>query len=134
MTLISLLNFKSLGDSRGSLIALEAMKSIPFEIKRVYYLFDTKKDVTRGLHAHRALKQVMICIAGNCKVTLDDGVRRESIILNSADKGLLIEGLIWRELCEFSSDCVLLVVASELFEESDYIRSYKDFKELVNNE
>lgn len=133
MTLINWLNFKALEDERGSLIALEAMKSIPFEIKRVYYLFATKEDVTRGLHAHKALKQVMICITGNCKVTLDDGVKREIISLDSADKGLLVEGLIWREMCDFSSDCVLLVIASELFKESDYIRSYKEFKELVNN-
>ena len=133
MTLINWLNFKALEDERGSLIALEAMKSIPFEIKRVYYLFATKEDVTRGLHAHKALKQVMICVTGNCKVTLDDGVKREIISLDSADKGLLVEGLIWREMCDFSSDCVLLVIASELFKESDYIRSYKEFKELVNN-
>ena len=133
MTLINRLNFKALEDERGSLIALEAMKSIPFEIKRVYYLFATKEDVTRGLHAHKALKQVMICITGNCKVTLDDGVKRESISLDSADKGILVEGLIWREMSDFSSDCVLLVIASELFKESDYIRNYKEFKELVNN-
>lgn len=133
MTLINRLNFKALEDERGSLIALEAMKSIPFEIKRVYYLFATKEDVTRGLHAHKALKQVMICITGNCKVTLDDGVKRESISLDSADKGILVEGLIWREMSDFSSDCVLLVIASELFKESDYIRNYKEFRELVNN-
>ena len=133
MTLVRWLNFSSLGDDRGSLIALEAKNSIPFKIKRVYYLFGTKKNVTRGLHAHKALKQVMLCITGSCKVTLDDGRDRESVSLNSANKGLLVEGLIWREMCEFSADCVLLVIASELYDESDYIRNYKDFKGLVKN-
>lgn len=133
MTLIRWLSFPSLGDDRGSLVALEANKTIPFKIKRVYYIFGTKENVTRGLHAHKALKQVMLCISGRCKVTLDDGSIRESTILSSATKGLLIEGLIWREMCDFSPDCVLLVIASELYDENDYVRNYQDFKGLIGN-
>ena len=133
MSLIRWLSFPPLGDDRGSLVALEGNKTIPFDIKRVYYLFGTKGNVTRGLHAHKALKQVMICISGSCKITLDDGRNRESIFLNSPIKGLLIEGLIWREMCNFSADCILLVVASELYDENDYVRDYRDFEELIGN-
>jgi len=133
LSLIRWLNFPPLGDDRGSLVALEANKTVPFDIKRVYYLFGTKGNVTRGLHAHKALKQVMLCISGSCKVTLDDGSSRESIFLNSPTKGLLIEGLIWREMCNFSADCVLLVIASELYDENDYVRNYRDFKALIEN-
>jgi len=125
------IEFPALGDDRGSLVALEANKTIPFDIKRVYYLFGTKQDVTRGLHAHRALKQVMLCVTGNCKILLDDGVSRESVVLDSPTKGLLVESLVWREMSYFSSDCVLLVIASEHYDESDYIRDYEKFKNLA---
>ena len=125
--LIKWLNFMHLGDDRGSLVSLESGKIIPFDIKRVYYLFNTKMDVTRGHHAHLNLKQVLLCIKGSCKILLDDGVVRESVLLNSPTKGLFIDGLVWREMSEFSSNCVLLVIASELYNEADYIRSYEAF-------
>jgi dTDP-4-dehydrorhamnose 3,5-epimerase-like enzyme len=129
----SVVDFPPLGDDRDSLVALEANKTIPFEIKHVYYLFNTEGRVTRGLHAHKALKQVMLCISGSYKVTLDDGRSRESISLSSRTKGLLIEGLIWREMCDFSADCALLVIASELYDENDYVRNYLDFEGLIGN-
>ena len=131
--LIKWLNFPPLGDERGSLVSLESIKTIPFDIKRVYYLFDTKKDVTRGLHAHLALKQVMLCVTGSCTVLLDDGVVRKSITLDSPTKGLLVEGLLWREMSQFSPDCVLLVIASEHYDESDYIRDYNHFKRVAKS-
>ena len=130
--LIKWLDFPPLGDNRGSLVALESNKTIPFDIKRVYYLFGTKQDVTRGLHAHLALKQVMLCVTGSCKVLLDDGVARETVTLDSPTKGLLVEGLLWREMSQFSPDCVLLVIASEHYDESDYIRDYEEFLKLVD--
>ena len=83
------------------------------------------------MHAHRNLKQVMLCITGSCKIMLDDGKRRESVWLNSPVRGLLIENLVWREMSNFSPDCVLLVLASELYSEEDYIRNYETFKSLV---
>ena len=126
-------DFPPLGDDRGSLIALEANKTIPFDIKRVYYLFDTKQDVTRGLHAHLALRQVILCVTGTCKILLDDGVVKESVVLDSPTKGLLVENLVWREMSHFSSDCVLLVIASELYDESDYIRNYDEFKRVAKS-
>lgn len=130
--LIKWVEFPPLGDDRGHLVALEGNVNIPFDIKRVYYLFSTKQDVTRGLHAHLVLKQVMLCITGSCKVLLDNGVDKESVVLDSSTRGLLVESLVWREMSQFSSDCVLLVIASEHYDESDYIRDYSVFKEITN--
>jgi dTDP-4-dehydrorhamnose 3,5-epimerase-like enzyme len=131
--LVKWVEFPPLGDERGSLVALEAGKTIPFDIKRVYYMFGTKQDVTRGLHAHLALKQIMLCVTGSCKILLDDGVVRESAFLDSPTKGLLVESFVWRVMSEFSSDCVLLVIASEHYDESDYIRDYSVFKVIAND-
>ncbi len=127
MSLIKLLNFKSLGDERGSLVSLEQQKNIPFDIKRIYYLFNSEANIVRGLHAHIALQQVAICVKGSCRFVLDDGENRECIVLNSPDMGLYIGSNLWREMHDFSSDCVLLVIASELYDESDYIRDYDEF-------
>ena len=131
MSLIQLIDFPPLGDDRGSLVALEAMKKVPFEIKRVYYIFGTREGVSRGFHAHKNLKQVAVCVTGSCRMVLDDGVNREEVILDSPVKGLLIEGLLWREMHDFSPDCVLLVLASEHYDETDYIRDYETFKEIA---
>ncbi|MEA2047511.1 MAG: FdtA/QdtA family cupin domain-containing protein [Campylobacterota bacterium] len=127
-----LVNFKTLGDDRGSLIALEENYNIPFDIKRVYYIFDTKEGVRRGYHAHIDLKQMAICVKGSCVFVLDNGINKEEIKIDSPNQGLLIEGLIWREMYDFSPDCVLLVLASEYYDESDYIRDYDRFLEEVN--
>lgn len=132
MSLIKIVNFLPLGDERGSLVSLEAGKSVPFDIKRVYYIFDTKEGGSRGYHAHRNLKQVAVCVKGSCRFILDDGYKQEEIILDSSTKGVLIEGLIWREMHEFTSDCVLMVLASEHYDESDYIRNYDEFLKEVS--
>ena len=134
MSLINIINFKSLGDERGSLVALEGGKSVPFDIKRVYYIFGTREGVSRGFHAHRNLKQVAICVAGSCRFILDDGKFREEILLEKSSVGLLIEGLTWREMYDFSPDCVLMVLASEYYDEADYIRDYRTFLTAVNND
>jgi dTDP-4-dehydrorhamnose 3,5-epimerase-like enzyme len=127
VSLIKTINFKPLGDERGSLIALEGNKSVPFNIKRIYYIFGTKEDVSRGFHAHRNLKQVAICVMGRCRFVLDDGKQREEIVLDNPSTGLLIEDLIWREMSEFSPDCVLVVLANKYYDANDYIRNYSDF-------
>jgi dTDP-4-dehydrorhamnose 3,5-epimerase-like enzyme len=127
MSLLKTIDFPLLGDERGSLISLEANKQIPFAIKRVYYIYGTQADVARGFHAHKQLKQVAVCVSGKCRMILDDGVKREELWLDSPDKGLLIGDLVWREMHDFSADCVLLVLASEHYDESDYIRDYDDF-------
>lgn len=120
------------GDDRGSLVALEAMKNIPFEIKRVYYISDTKKDVIRGFHAHKNLKQVLICVNGSCKIGLDNGREKEEVLLDKPNEGLYLESGIWRTMYDFSEGAVLLVLASELYDESDYIRNYEKFLEYMN--
>jgi dTDP-4-dehydrorhamnose 3,5-epimerase-like enzyme len=129
MSLLKTIDFPLLGDERGSLISLEANKQIPFAIKRVYYIYGTQADVARGFHAHKQLKQVAVCVSGKCRMILDDGAKREELWLDSPDKGLLIGDLVWREMHDFSADCVLLVLASEHYDESDYIRDYDVFLE-----
>lgn len=126
------IDFPVIGDERGSLVALEANGLIPFDIKRVYYIFNTKENVGRGFHAHRNLKQVAVCVSGKCRMLLDDGRSQTHVWLDSPNKALLIEGLVWREMHEFSSDCVLVVMASEHYDESDYIRNYSDFEGIVH--
>lgn len=127
MSLINWVHFPPLGDERGSLVALEEEKTVPFAIKRVYYIFGTQQGVARGFHAHRNLKQVAICVTGKCRMVLDDGNTREEVILDSPTEGLLVEDLVWREMHDFSEDCVLLVLASEHYDATDYIRDYEDF-------
>ena len=127
MKLAKILTFPIIGDSRGSLIALETFENIPFDVKRVYYIFDTLSGVSRGFHAHQNLKQVLICVKGSCRILLDDGNSKDNIILDSPQTGLLIESLVWREMHDFSEDCVLLVLASEYYDETDYIRDYDNF-------
>jgi dTDP-4-dehydrorhamnose 3,5-epimerase-like enzyme len=127
MSLLQTIDFPQLGDERSSLISLETTKQIPFAIKRVYYIYGTQADVARGFHAHKQLQQVAICVSGKCRMILDDGTKREELWLDSPDKGLLIGDLVWREMHDFSEGCVLLVLASEHYDESDYIRDYDDF-------
>ena len=129
---IKFIDFDIKGDERGKLIAIEQFKDIPFEIKRVYYIFDTKSGVRRGYHAHKNLEQVAICVSGSCKFVLDNGKERvENIILDSTNKGLFIGKMIWREMYDFSDDCVLLLLASEYYDENDYIRNYEEFLKEV---
>jgi len=130
---IKLLNFEIKGDERGSLIALEEYRNIPFEIKRVYYIFDTKEGVIRGKHAHKNLQQVLICVKGSCKILLDNGKERKVITLDSPDKGLYIGSFVWREMYDFSPDCVLVVLADKYYDEEDYIRDYETFLKAVKN-
>lgn len=115
------------GDDRGSLIALEEGINIPFSVKRVYYLFNTKEGVRRGFHAHKTLKQVAIVVRGSCCFVLDDGKEKVEVLLDNSAKGLLIESFMWREMYDFSDDCVLMVLADQLYDESDYIRDYQQF-------
>lgn len=128
---ITILAFEEHGDARGTLVALEQGRNIPFEIKRCYYMYDTVQGVRRGFHAHKHLKQVLVCVKGQCKVLLDDGKEQEHVLLDSPNRGLYIESNIWREMYDFSEDAVLMVLASELYDESDYIRDYQEFLKYV---
>lgn len=124
---IKLIQLQKHGDERGQLVALEETKNIPFPIKRVYYMFETGEDVRRGFHAHKELKQVAIVLRGSCRFVLDDGKERVEILLDNPAQGLLIESVVWREMYDFSDDCVLMVLADRLYDESDYIRDYETF-------
>lgn len=127
MSLIKWVDFPALGDERGSLVALEAEKTVPFKIKRVYYICGTQIEASRGFHAHHNLQQVAICVTGKCRMVLDDGEQRQEAWLDSPTKGLIVGDLVWREMHNFSHDCVLLVLASEHYDENDYIRDYDEF-------
>ncbi len=131
MSLIKLIDLPSLRDQRGGLVAIESNQSIPFEIRRVYYLFNTSLGASRGFHAHINLKQIAVCVKGSCRFILDDGKNKEDVVLDSPTQGLYIESLTWREMHDFSEDCVLLVLASEHYDEADYIRDYDDFLNKV---
>ncbi len=124
--------FQPHGDDRGQLVALEEFKDIPFKIRRVYYMYDTVKEVTRGYHAHKSLQQILICIHGSCKILLDNGNEKKIVPLEKPYEGLYVANNMWREMYDFSEDAVLLVLASELYDEDDYIRNYEDFLEFVN--
>ena len=126
--------FQPHGDDRGQLIALEEYPDIPFEIKRVYYMYDTKGGVHRGFHAHKNLEQILICIHGSCKVLLDNGKEKKIVHLEKPYEGLYVPNNMWREMYDFSPDAVLLVLASEIYKEEDYIRNYDEFLQMVNVE
>ena len=123
---------KSIGDDRGHLVALEGGREIPFELKRIYYIFNTKEGVSRGYHAHKKLQQLAVCVSGRCRMVLDDGHTRQEYWLDSPTKGLLINSMIWREMHDFSEDCVLAVFASEFYNEADYIRDYDHFTKEIH--
>ena len=123
-------DFNIIGDNRGSLISIESKIDVPFEIKRVYYIFGNKNNVRRGFHAHKNLQQVLIAVAGSCKILLDNGKNKQEVLLDLPSKGLLIKDCMWREMFDFSSDCVLLVLANEHYDENDYIRDYNQFLDL----
>ena len=126
--------FQPHGDDRGQLVALEEFKDIPFEIKRVYYMYDTAAGVHRGFHAHRNLKQILICIHGTCKILLDNGTEKKIVPLEKPYEGLYVASSMWREMYDFSEDAVLMVLASEYYDETDYIRNYDEFLNFVNGE
>lgn len=129
-----LLDFKVNGDERGKLIALEAERIIPFNIKRIYYIYDTVPEIQRGQHAHKDVEQVIICLNGSCKFLLDDGMGkgRETVFLNRPDHGLYIGKRMWGEMFDFSYGCILLVMASGYYDENEYIRNYNEFLKIVS--
>lgn len=127
----SIINFEKKGDDRGSLIPIEGLNNIPFEIKRIYYIFDTISDIKRGTHAHINLEQILISVSGSCYVDTYDGKERKTFILDKPFIGLYIKDLVWHEMYNFTSDNVLLVLASNIYNEKDYIRNYEEFLSLA---
>ena len=125
--------FNVLGDYRGQLVALEENRNIPFDLKRVFYIFGTQEGVSRGNHSHYKTKQFLVAVNGSCKVTLDDGYNKETFNLNKPNLGLFQDALIWGTMHDFSSDCVLMVLANEYYDASDYITDYDKFLKEVKN-
>ncbi|MDU1036762.1 sugar 3,4-ketoisomerase [Leclercia adecarboxylata] len=124
---MKLINLNKKGDDRGALIVIEEEQDIPIEIKRVYYMFNTKLGISRGFHAHKQLTQIAITVNGTCKFLLDDGHSKETVVLDSPSIGLVIEPMVWHEMHDFSDDCILMVLADDHYDESDYIRDYELF-------
>ena len=129
-----LIDFPVHGNHEGKLVALEKNNEFPFEIKRVYYIWDTVHDAIRGKHAHKDLQQVIICVKGECDFILDDGKTRETVHLNNPAQGLYITNNIWREFTNFSEDCVVMVLASEHYNPYDYIHDYEKFLKEVSSD
>ncbi len=129
---VELVDLPRISDPRGNLTFIEGGQHIPFDIKRAYYLYDVPGGAERGGHAHLGLQQLIIAMSGSFDVVLDDGHRKERIHLNRSYTGLRVVPMIWRELDNFSSGSVCLVLASNVYEESDYIRDYDKFIEAVH--
>lgn len=122
-----ILNLPKIHDPRGNLTFVESSRHIPFEIKRVYYLYDVPGGETRGGHAHKNLQQFIISMSGSFDVILDDGFAKKTVSLNRSYKGLYLPSMIWRDLVNFSSGSVLMVLTSEYYDENDYYRDYDEF-------
>lgn len=131
---VQMIKFQSHGDERGALIALEECKNIPFTVKRVYFMYDTKEGVHRGMHAHKTLKQVLFCPCGECTIKLDNGKESVEVRLKDPTEGLVVEANIWREMYDFVPGTVLMVLASDYYDEKDYIRDYDEFLSHVTDE
>lgn len=123
----SLLQLKKITDPRGNLTVAEQQSEVPFDVKRVYWIYDVPGGESRGGHAHRHCREMIVALSGSFDVTLDDGTERHTYHLNHPWQGLLIETGIWRTLDDFSSGAVCLVLASDAFDEDDYIRDYDDY-------
>lgn len=121
-------------DPRGNLTFVENQKHVPFDIKRVYYTYDVPGGAERGGHAHKELRQLIIAMSGSFDVILDDGYERKRFHLNRSYFGLYVSSMIWREIDNFSSGSVCMVLASELYDEADYYREYKDFYKAIRGE
>lgn len=119
-------------DSRGNLSVVENSKEIPFDIRRVYWLYEVPTGELRGGHAHTNLEQVLVALHGSCVVRVDNGKQREEILLNRPNLGLYIGANIWREMSDFSAGAVCMVLASKLYDPSGYIRNYDEFIKKIN--
>lgn len=131
MELYKELYFNELGDERGHLVVAEFPHNIPFVIKRIFYIYGSDKNIVRGKHANRKSEFVLINVSGSCKVKVDTGREQKIINLDKPHKGLYLNKMVWKDMYDFSSDSVLLVLASTHYDGKEYIRDYKEYLKLV---
>jgi dTDP-4-dehydrorhamnose 3,5-epimerase-like enzyme len=129
-----IIHLPKIEDQRGNLTFIEGNRHVPFEIRRVYYLYDVPAGATRGGHAHKTLQQFVIAASGSFTVVVDDGKKKRRFFLNRPHYGLYIPRMVWRELENFSSGSICVALASEEYDESDYYRDYKEFKAALKKE
>ena len=127
------IDFQELGDPRGHLVVAESNKEVPFLIQRIFYIYGTKEGVVRGQHANRESEFMLINLQGSVKIVIDDGRQKDTVILNKAHQGVYLDKMVWKDMCEFSSDSVLLVLSSMSYDASEYIRDYDEFVREVND-
>lgn len=128
---IRILDFPDLGDERGNLVVAEGGSAIPFEIKRIFYIYGSDAEVVRGKHANRKSEFVMINVSGTSKVLIDNGYDSQIIELNRPRMGLYLKSMVWKEMYDFSPDSVLLVLSNEHYDPEEYIRNYDDYLKMV---
>ena len=126
-----LINLNVFGDDRGHLISLQKNNNCPFEIKRAFYIFDTKPGIARGAHANRNSEFLLIAVNGSCKVKIDNGIKQEIVSLDSPTKALYLDKMLWKEMYDFSYNAMLLVLTNTHYDESEYIRDYDNFKREI---
>ena len=133
MSGVQMLEFSQKGDERGHLVIVEGMKDIPFDIKRIFYIYGSDSKVIRGQHANRKSEFVLINVAGTSKVRVKDGKGNEAVFaLNRPHTGIYLPKMVWKEMYDFSEDSVLLCLASENYDAEEYIRDYKEFQKVFN--
>ena len=132
MSIGKLIDLPKIVDPRGNLTVAEGLKNVPFDIKRVYWLYDIPAGEGRGGHAHKQIKELLIAVSGSFHVTLDNGKEKQTFLLNHPYQGLLIDTKTWRTLDDFSSGAVCVVLASDFYDENDYIYDYNDFLQYIN--
>lgn len=123
-----------ISNENGDLSFCEAGKSVPFEIKRVFYISNVRKNDKRGFHAHHKTKQALFCIKGSALIKFDDGKNKDEVLLDKQNIGVLIDSKVWHSMENFSEDLIMLVLASEFYDESDYIRNYQDFLDFIKTD
>ena len=122
------------GDDRGRLVFFQNGNNISFDVKRVFFIYNTKEDISRGLHAHYKTRQLLVATSGSVQINCEWNGRKESFVLDRPDIGLIIEGMVWHTMDNFSSDCVLMVLADSYYDEADYVRNYDEFLRITSND
>ncbi len=134
MSLISqarLIDLQKHADDRGHLVVVESNCGIPFDIKRLFYIYGTKPTAVRGQHANRKSEFLLVALSGSCSVKIDDGMHEEVFVLDNPGVGLYIPKMLWKEMFDFSPDCVLLSISNELYDSEEYIRDYESYREIM---